>query len=656
MLELRLLGQFDVRRDGAPIDIPSRPAQSLLAYLALSTGTAHRREKLSGLLWPEASESNARSNLRHSLWRIRQALSPGPGEPPDFLQADNISISFQPSQSVWLDTVVLDRPLRPDTPLPELIECVRAYGGELLPGFYDDWVVLERERMRATVERKIQILLDRLLEARRWSEAIEWGERWIALGYLPEPAYRALMRAHAGIGDLSAVAAVYQRCRDALRQELGVEPSEQTRALYDQLSASQRPPASVRSPGLTGAVAGSAPPVRALLQSWRRSQVEVLDLASLALVHAAQDREPLAFQDTRLVIRSALHHDVDVGPWVERAAEPRFAAAALEEALREYPKPAVRMRIVQALEGLAGPEADAALLGVVQADDAAAVKSAAALAAARRGNAGQVVDLLLGGIRGGSDPAALAALVVVADEVGLPQDAGPFPRLPFLAALLQRRWTEKREVIFRQVGRGGLGAGLLLMLHGAASPLYMALGYPELYRRQVAEFPFAAWSISGAFAMLFVGGCQGMVSALMAGLADALGGARSSQSRRLMLGCLAGLFHSVYLISFSLTGLLDPVAGPEIFIPVYVLYGMILGALLSTVVPELGTRPPARHQLTRALQVAAPLAAATILVTYVGYRQEMIATLPNRLMFAMLLPLGLGLGLASLRSNRQRGP
>ena len=66
MLQVRLLGQFDLRLRGAAVALPSRPAQSLLAYLLLNAGTPHRREKLAGLLWPDASESNARSNLRHA--------------------------------------------------------------------------------------------------------------------------------------------------------------------------------------------------------------------------------------------------------------------------------------------------------------------------------------------------------------------------------------------------------------------------------------------------------------------------------------------------------------------------------------------------------------------------------------------------------------
>ena len=75
MLQIRLLGQFDVRLDGKRVLIPSRAGQSLLAYLALTAGTPHRREKLAGMFWPDTSDENARKNLRHELWRIRKAVA-----------------------------------------------------------------------------------------------------------------------------------------------------------------------------------------------------------------------------------------------------------------------------------------------------------------------------------------------------------------------------------------------------------------------------------------------------------------------------------------------------------------------------------------------------------------------------------------------------
>ena len=228
-----MLGQFEIRLVGQPTDLPSRPAQSLLAYLALTTGTAHRRERLAGLLWPDASESNARNNLRQALFRLRQVIET---DDQPYLLADNITIAFDRDADYWLDTAALEG----DAAGPEATTAaLAAYRGELLPGFYDDWVVLERERLRAIFERKMQGWLERLVEEERWAEVLEWGERWIALGGAPELAYQALMAAHAALGEATTVTAVYQRCVEALRNELGVEPSEQTQTLYEQLRTGQ---------------------------------------------------------------------------------------------------------------------------------------------------------------------------------------------------------------------------------------------------------------------------------------------------------------------------------------------------------------------------------------------------------------------------------
>ena len=237
MLEVKLLGQFDVCREGTSIAIPSRPAQSLLAYLVLNAGTAYRREKLAGLLWPDSTEENARSYLRHELWRLRKVLEPTAPRKraAPYLLIDEISIAFDAHSDFWLDAAVLKNADEQSASANDLMSALALYSGELLPGFYDDWVVLERERLQATFEQKMARLLDALLEERRWADVLEWGERWIALGQTPEPAYRALMIAHNALGDLSKVAAVYQRCAESMRAQLAMEPSEQTRALFEQL-------------------------------------------------------------------------------------------------------------------------------------------------------------------------------------------------------------------------------------------------------------------------------------------------------------------------------------------------------------------------------------------------------------------------------------
>ena len=242
MLQIQLLGQFEVRADGKHISIASRPAQSLFAFLILTAGTAHRREKLAGMFWPETSDETSRKNLRQELWRIRKAVSSVP-QPAgiDYLLADEFTLGFNRDAEYWLDVAQLERP---NLDLPALLSNLSAYQGELLPGFYEDWIALERERIQSVFEARMGQLLDQLIAAERWIAVQEWSERWLSFGNTPESAYRALMLASGVRGDIAKVAAIYQRCTDELRERFGVEPSAETRALYDGLRKGTNTPRS----------------------------------------------------------------------------------------------------------------------------------------------------------------------------------------------------------------------------------------------------------------------------------------------------------------------------------------------------------------------------------------------------------------------------
>jgi DNA-binding SARP family transcriptional activator len=230
MLDVAMLGQFDVQLDEEPVDLTSRPLQLLLAYLMLNAGQTLPREKIAGVLWPESLESTARKNLRNYVWRLRKAI----GE--DYLSADRNTVTFDATAAYRLDVETLEEAAGADS-TEALIEAVSAYRGELLPGHYDDWVQRERERLRAVFERRMQTLLDRLTAEARWSDLVTWSEHWLAFGQTPEPAYRSLMMGHAGLGDLAGTAKAYQRCEQALEEELRVAPSQETQALYRQLEA-----------------------------------------------------------------------------------------------------------------------------------------------------------------------------------------------------------------------------------------------------------------------------------------------------------------------------------------------------------------------------------------------------------------------------------
>ena len=238
MLKVRLLGGFEIRQDDKSVALTSRPAQSLLAYLILNVGTPHRREKLAGLLWPDSTEENARDYLRHGLWKLRKAIEKKPSKAAtnSYILTDDISVSFNPEAPYSLDAARIEQIDVECAPTDELMDALSLYEGELLPGFYDEWIVLEREHIQAVFEQKMECLLEALQKEARWNDILDWSERWNSFGQKPEAAYRFLMMAHAARGDMSKVAGTFERCTKSL-EEFGVEPSEQTRVLYENLKS-----------------------------------------------------------------------------------------------------------------------------------------------------------------------------------------------------------------------------------------------------------------------------------------------------------------------------------------------------------------------------------------------------------------------------------
>jgi WD40 repeat protein/basic membrane lipoprotein Med (substrate-binding protein (PBP1-ABC) superfamily)/DNA-binding SARP family transcriptional activator len=225
MLRIYCLGQFRVQVDGQPVAIPSRPAQSLFAYLALHSGLVHRREKLAGLLWPDSTDENARAYLRQALWHIRKTLETAGVSWKHYLRIDELQVVFHEQADIFLDTVhLLERNGEDVWSLADLIERIQLYKGELLPGFYDEWIILCREQLNAAYNQKMRLLLERLECAQKWDDLLYWSECWISFGQVPEPAFRGLMIAHAARGDQSALSAAFHRCEKAFEEDLGLPP------------------------------------------------------------------------------------------------------------------------------------------------------------------------------------------------------------------------------------------------------------------------------------------------------------------------------------------------------------------------------------------------------------------------------------------------
>lgn len=655
-LEIHTLGGLAIGCQGTKVTgFASRKVEALLVYLAC-TGRPKAREVLAELLWEERSQSQGLSNLRVALSSLRKQLAP-------YLLVTRDTVGLDPQARVWLDTAELERQLASVRdqrgPFAAGIvagakQALALYRGDFLEGFYlressgfESWMALERERIRAVYEQLAQWLLEVLLENESWHETIEWGERWISLGQTPEPAYRALMQAYSGLGDAANVSAVYQRCMQSLADDLGVEPSEQTRRVHAQCMKGVPPPhsAPARSADVQRSVETSA---RVLLQQGSKREGEILDLATLAAISAGQGGLEIGAEEAGLLVRSALHHGLDAGPWLRRAGSPGDAVRALEGTWGSYPRLPVRLRVVQSLRDLPGDEAVAALEHICLADDAPEVRTEAALAAAGRGRLGTVVEALVADLGSGREAGAMAALVAIADECGLPKGTTPHPRLPFLAALAQRRWSARRGSILSQGLWAGVGAAIAWALFGLSTPLYSALASLEDYRAVLQQLQSVwAWMLAGAMIAFVVGGALGSAEGFAVGLADALWKGPSRPRWRLAFGGLAGLLHALYLFVFTQVGAYAPSATPGTYVPVYVLYGLVQGMIASFAMPKLGHAAPARQQLVLSLAVGLAAAAVTVPYVYLVYQDQARISLLSRLLNAFLLVLGMGLSRVS---------
>ena len=258
-LTLKLLGGFLLRADDRPRALPARKAQALLAYLAVRAGRAHARETLTGLLWGDVGERQARQSLRQTMVRLRRVLAANPRA----LLAQGDTVTLTPA-ALELDVSAFERLVRRGT--PEALEsAVALYQGPLLDGVhvaapaFEEWLDVERARLGELAVDALRRLVERHGKAGRVEPAAHAAARLLAIDPLQEEVHRTLMRLYVRQGRRAAALRQYQACVAILQKELGVEPEAQTKRLY--LEILQRAaPAAGGSRGATLATGRGAPP------------------------------------------------------------------------------------------------------------------------------------------------------------------------------------------------------------------------------------------------------------------------------------------------------------------------------------------------------------------------------------------------------------
>jgi predicted ATPase/DNA-binding SARP family transcriptional activator len=216
----------------------------LLAYLAYYPQRAHLRDELIDLLWPDADPDAARTSLRQALFLLRQQLEP-PGVPAGaVLLADRASVRLNP-EAIATDVAEFDAAVQgaeragsPAERAERLARAVELYQGELLHGYYEAWVLQEREWL---AERFFQALGQLILhreEAGDLSRALQAAQRGVSLDPLREEAHGHLIRLYAAAGQPAAALRQYGELERRLQEELGTTPSAATGVLAREIERS----------------------------------------------------------------------------------------------------------------------------------------------------------------------------------------------------------------------------------------------------------------------------------------------------------------------------------------------------------------------------------------------------------------------------------
>lgn len=224
-IELHLLDGPYVTLDGACREVPEG-SQRLLAFCALHTDRLDRSH-VADTLWASGGQPRTVGNLRTALWRLRSiGLDLIASEDQTLRLDDGVQVDVR-EVTGWAQRLIDSRTAEADLRLPR--STVAAL--DLLPGWYDDWVVAQREGLRQRVLHALEVLGHRLIAVGRYADAVDVAMLAVGAEPLRESAQRVLVEAHVVEGNWFEACRAFRSYRERLRDELGVEPSAGFRAL-----------------------------------------------------------------------------------------------------------------------------------------------------------------------------------------------------------------------------------------------------------------------------------------------------------------------------------------------------------------------------------------------------------------------------------------
>lgn len=246
LIKISLFGKFSLRADDNLIHkLDSRKAEELLNYLLLYRERPHPRDYLADVLWGEIVQGNSKSYLRKALWQLQSFLEMYGGQGIVFVDGEWLQIN--PHCDLWLDISIFEKAfissqgIRGEKLQPEQFRTIQdatdIYQGDLLESWYQDWIIYERERLQHLYLAMVDKLMDYCEVHQQYEAGLMYGEKIIRYDRARERTHRRLMRLYYLVGDRTAALRQYQKCVDALWDELNVTPSQKTQLLFSLVQA-----------------------------------------------------------------------------------------------------------------------------------------------------------------------------------------------------------------------------------------------------------------------------------------------------------------------------------------------------------------------------------------------------------------------------------
>ena len=244
-LWVQLLGKASIHDHHQELITVPLKAQELLFYLLIHHNQPHERETLSVMLWSDISPDHSKKYLRQALWQLQSILDHNlePGNSILLLDGSWVQLDLNPTIQVDIDQLqrtftqvrALAGPALKSEHVAAIQKAVALYQGELLTGWYHDWCVLERERFQSMVLALLDKLIDFCMTHEQLQQGIDYARHLLQYDKARERTHRRLMRLYYLANSRTAALRQFERCRVALAEELGVEPSKRTLDLYHQI-------------------------------------------------------------------------------------------------------------------------------------------------------------------------------------------------------------------------------------------------------------------------------------------------------------------------------------------------------------------------------------------------------------------------------------